>query len=105
MLIFIINNQLYFIIALAFLFIFFAIKIYRYESGIEGEAHEGEVNILGFGKAEGLYLIKVGKYYLVAGIRIKGKHKAIKKFIDLVEKNGFVPPKSYFKIVKVKNLR
>ena len=100
---FIINNQLYFIIALAFLFIFFAIKVYPYEKGTE--ENEGEINILGFGKAEGLYLIKVGKYYLVAGMRIKSKHKAIKKFIDLVERNGFVPPKSYFKMVKVKNIK
>ena len=100
---FIINNQLYFIIALAFLFIFFAIKVYRYES--EVEENEGEINILGFGKAEGLYLIKVGKYYLVAGMRVKSKHKAVKKFIALVEKNGFVPPKSYFKMVKIKNIK
>ena len=100
---FIINNQLYFIIALAFLFIFFAIKVYRYES--EEEENEGEINILGFGKAEGLYLIKVGKYYLVAGMRVKSKHKAVKKFIALVEKNGFVPPKSYFKMVKIKNIK
>lgn len=102
MLLFIINNQLYFIIALVLLFIFFAIKVYRYEA--EEENIGDEVNILGFGKAEGLYLVKVGKYYLVAGIKIKSKHKAIKKFIALVEKNGFVPPKSYFKMVKVKNL-
>ena len=102
MLVFIINNQLYFIIALVLLFIFFAIKVYRYET--EEENTGNEVNILGFGKAQGLYLVKVGKYYLVAGMKIKSKHKAIKKFIALVEKNGFVPPKSYFKMVKVKNL-
>ena len=102
MLLFIINNQLYFIIAIILLFIFFAIKVYRYET--EEENTGNEVNILGFGKAEGLYLVKVGKYYLVAGMKIKSKHKAIKKFIALVEKNGFVPPKSYFKMVKVKNL-
>ena len=102
MLLFIINNQSYFIIALVLLFIFFAIKIYRYET--EEENTGNEVNILGFGKAEGLYLVKVGKYYLVAGMKIKSKHKAIKKFIALVEKNGFVPPKSYFKMIKVKNL-
>ncbi|RZD16632.1 MAG: hypothetical protein EVJ46_06385 [Candidatus Acididesulfobacter guangdongensis] len=102
MLSFIINNQLYFIIAIILLFIFFAIKVYRYET--EEENTGNEVNILGFGKAEGLYLVKVGKYYLVAGMKIKSKHKAIKKFIALVEKNGFVPPKSYFKMVKVKNL-
>jgi flagellar biogenesis protein FliO len=102
MLVFIINNQLYFIIAIILLFIFFAIKVYRYET--EEENTGNEVNILGFGKAEGLYLVKVGKYYLVAGMKIKSKHKAIKKFIALVEKNGFVPPKSYFKMVKVKNL-
>ena len=85
------------------MFIFFAIKVYRYES--EEEENEGEINILGFGKAEGLYLIKVGKYYLVAGMRVKSKHKAVKKFIALVEKNGFVPPKSYFKMVKIKNIK
>lgn len=102
MLVFIINNQLYFIIAIILLFIFFAIKVYRYET--EEENTGNEVNILGFGKAQGLYLVKVGKYYLVAGMKIKSKHKAIKKFIDLVERNGFVPPKSYFKMVKVKNL-
>ena len=102
MLSFIINNQLYFIIAIILLFIFFAIKVYRYET--EEENTGNEVNILGFGKAEGLYLVKVGKYYLVAGMKIKSKRKAIKKFIALVEKNGFVPPKSYFKMVKVKNL-
>lgn len=102
MLVFIINNQLYFIIAIILLFIFFAIKVYRYET--EEENTGNEVNILGFGKAEGLYLVKVGKYYLVAGMKIKSKHKAIKKFMALVEKNGFVPPKSYFKMVKVKNL-
>lgn len=102
MLVFIINNQLYFIIAIILLFIFFAIKVYRYET--EEENTGNVVNILGFGKAEGLYLVKVGKYYLVAGMKIKSKHKAIKKFIALVEKNGFVPPKSYFKMVKVKNL-
>lgn len=104
MLLFIIKNQTYFIIALAVIFAFLLIKVYRYENEDE-ETPSDEVNILGFGKAEGLYLIKVGKYYLVAGMRVKSKHKAIKKFIALIEKNGFVPPKSYFKMVKVKNLK
>ena len=101
---FIIKNQLYFIIVLAFLFIFFVIKVYHYEPTSE-ESEGDEVNILGYGKAEGLYLIKVGRYYLVAGMRVRGKQKAIKKFIKLIEKNGLVPPKSYFKMVKVKNIK
>lgn len=104
MLLFIIKNQTYFIIALAAISAFLLIKVYRYESEDE-EISSDEINILGFGKAEGLYLIKVGKYYLVAGMRIKSKHKAVKKFIALIEKNGFMPPDSYFKMVKVKELK
>ena len=104
MLLFIIKYQLYFIIALGAIFAFLVIKIYKYESENEEGDGENEVNILGYGKAEGLYLIKVGRYYLVAGMRVKSKRSAIKKFINLVERNNLIPPKSYFKMVKVKEL-
>jgi len=100
MLIFIVNNQLFFIIVVSALFIIIALRIYRYE---DQNDDLGDVNILGFGKAEGVYLVKVGSYYLVAGTKLKDKKKAIKKFIEIVEKNGYVPAKTYFKMVKIKH--
>jgi len=99
MLIFVVNHQLFFIIVVSIFFVIVALRIYRYED----ENDDLDVNILGFGKAEGVYLVKVGGFYLVAGIKLKNKKKAIKKFIEIVEKNGYVPPKSYFKMVKIKH--
>jgi len=104
MLIFIINNQLFFIIVVSIIFGILAIRIYRYENKNDIEIDDG-VNILGFGRADGVYLIKVGGFYLVAGIKLKSKKKAIKKFIEIVEKNGYIPPESYFKMIKVKTLK
>jgi len=101
MLIFIVNNQLFFIIVVSIFFVIVALRIYRYED--QNDDLDDSVNILGFGKAEGVYLVKVGSYYLVAGIKLKSKKKAIKKFIEIVEKNGYVPPKTYFKMVKIKH--
>ncbi len=103
MILFILNNQLFFILVIALIFIVLALRIYRYSSA--NLDLDDETNILGFGKAEGVYLVKIGNYYLVAGMKLKNKKEAVKKFIDLVEKNGYVPPKSYFKMVKVKNLK
>lgn len=54
-------------------------------------------NIIGFGKAKGLYIIKMENYYVVAGMRVKSKRKAVKEFMKLVEENGFMPPGMYFK--------
>lgn len=54
-------------------------------------------NIIGFGKAKGLYIIKMENYYVVAGMRVKSKRKAIKEFMKLVEENGLLPPGMYFK--------
>ena len=54
-------------------------------------------NIIGFGKAKGLYIIKLDNYYVVGGYKIKSKRKAVKEFMKLVEENGFLPPGMYFK--------
>ena len=54
-------------------------------------------NVIGFGKAKGLYIIKMENYYVVAGMRVKSKRKAVKEFMKLVEDNGFMPPGMYFK--------
>ena len=54
-------------------------------------------NIIGFGKAKGLYIIKMENYYVVAGMRVKSKRKAVKEFMKLVEENGLLPPGMYFK--------
>ena len=57
-------------------------------------------NIIGFGKARGLYIIKMDNYYVVAGIKVKSKRKAVKEFMKLVEENGLLPPGMYFKTFK-----
>ncbi|MDA8299752.1 MAG: hypothetical protein M0Z57_07125 [Deltaproteobacteria bacterium] len=57
-------------------------------------------NIIGYGKAKGLYIIKMENYYVVAGIKVKSKRKAVKEFMHLVEENGFLPPGMYFKTFK-----
>jgi hypothetical protein len=54
-------------------------------------------NIVGFGKAKGLYIIKMENSYVVAGIKVKSKRKAVKEFMKLVEENSFLPPGMYFK--------
>lgn len=54
-------------------------------------------NIIGYGKAKGLYIIKMENYYVVAGMRVKSKRKAVKEFMKLVEENGFLPAGMYFK--------
>ena len=54
-------------------------------------------NIIGYGKAKGLYILKMENYYVVAGMRVKSKRKAVKEFMHLVEENGFLPPGMYFK--------
>ena len=58
---------------------------------------ELDSNIIGFGKAKGLYIIKMENYYIVAGMRVKAKRKAIKEFMHLIDDNGFLPPGMYFK--------
>lgn len=60
-----------------------------------------ENNVLGFGKAEGLYLVIVDNYYLVAGRKISSKTAAIKEFIELANKNGLT--NKDFKILKNTN--
>ena len=64
-----------------------------------GNKDDFELNskIIGFGKAKGLYIIKMENYYVVAGMRVKAKRKAIKEFMHLVDDNGFLPPGMYFK--------
>ena len=57
-----------------------------------------ENNIIGYGKAEGLYLVISNNYYIVAGRNIKNKSKAIKEFIELANKNGLT--NKDFKILK-----
>jgi prepilin-type N-terminal cleavage/methylation domain-containing protein len=100
---FVLNNQVVFIVIFSFIFIVMILRIYKYKN-IDTDNFSDEVNILGFGKAEGVYLIKVGNYYLVAGIKIKSKKAAVAKFIKLIENNGYIPPKSYFKMIRVKNI-
>ena len=46
-----------------------------------------ENNIIGYGKAEGLYLVISGNHYIVAGKQISSKTAAIKEFIELANKN------------------
>ena len=36
-------------------------------------------------------------YYVMAGMKVKSKRKAVKEFMKLVEENGFLPPGMYFK--------
>ncbi|MCL4429092.1 MAG: hypothetical protein M1276_08945 [Deltaproteobacteria bacterium] len=57
-------------------------------------------NIIGIGKASGVYLIKVKDHYIVAGIKIKNKRKAVKEFLYLVNNNGYLPPDMFFKNIK-----
>jgi hypothetical protein len=59
-------------------------------------------NIIGYGKAEGLYLIATENYYLVAGRKVRSKKKAIKEFFELINKNELLPPDMYFKIIRAK---
>ena len=59
-------------------------------------------NIIGYGKAEGLYLIATGNYYLVAGHKVRSKKKAIKEFFELINKNELLPPDMYFKVIRAK---
>jgi hypothetical protein len=58
-------------------------------------------NIIGYGKAKGLYIIKMENYYVVAGLKVKSRRKAVKEFMHLVEENGFLPPGMYFKTFKI----
>ena len=44
-------------------------------------------NVIGYGKAEGLYLVISNNYYIVAGKQISSKTAAIKEFIELCNKN------------------
>lgn len=57
-------------------------------------------NVIGVGKASGVYLIKVKNYYIVAGIKVKSKRKAVKEFLYLINKNGYIPPDMFFKNIK-----
>lgn len=100
--VFVVSNLLYIILAVIVLFIIFIFRVYKYND-LDIDIDDG-VNLLGFGKAEGVYLIKMGSYYLVAGMKVKSKKKAVFKFIELVEKNNYVPPRSYFKMIKIKNI-
>ena len=59
-------------------------------------------NIIGYGKAEGLYLIATENYYLVAGRKVRSKKKAIKEFFELINKNELLPPDMYFKVIRAK---
>ena len=61
-------------------------------------------NIIGYGKAEGLYLIAAENYYLVAGRKVRSKKKAIKEFFELVNKNELLPPDMYFKVIRAKGV-
>ena len=61
-------------------------------------------NILGYGKAEGLYLIVMENYYLVAGRKVRSKKKAIKEFFELINKNELLPPEMYFKVIRAKGV-
>ena len=58
-------------------------------------------NILGYGKAEGIYLIATKNYYLVAGHKVRSKKKAIKEFFELINKNELLPAGMYFKLIKI----
>ena len=59
-------------------------------------------NIIGYGKAEGLYLIATENYYLIAGRKVRSKKKAIKEFFELINKNELLPPDMYFKVIRAK---
>ena len=59
-------------------------------------------NIIGYGKAEGLYLIATENYYLVAGHKVRSKKKAIKEFFELINKNELLPADMYFKVIRAK---
>ena len=62
-----------------------------------------ENNIIGYGKAEGLYLVISNNYYIVAGRNIKNKSKAIKEFIELCNKNELT--NKDFKILRNTNTK
>lgn len=57
-----------------------------------------ENNVLGYGKAEGLYLVISNNYYVVAGKKISSKTKAITEFIELCNSNELTTKD--FKILK-----
>ncbi len=59
-------------------------------------------NIIGIGKASGVYLIKVKDHYIVAGLKVKSKRKAVKEFLYLINDNGYIPPDMFFKSIKSK---
>ena len=61
-------------------------------------------NLIGYGKAEGLYLIATENYYLVAGRKVRSKKKAIKEFFELINKNELLPPDVYFKVIRAKGV-
>ena len=71
------------------------------EIGNISKTFDVKSDILGFGKAEGLYLILLDNHYIVAGRNIKNKYKAIKEFIKLCNINDIEPEN--FKILKRNN--
>ncbi len=62
-------------------------------------------NIVGIGKASGVYLIKIKDYYIVAGMKVKSKRKAVKEFLYLVKNNGYIPPDMFFKGIKNNSIK
>ena len=82
------------------------VAVYFIDWGTTDEL-ELEENIIGVGKANGVYIIKGENYYVVAGTSIKSKRKAVREFLKLVERNKLLPPGMYFKMSKtsLENLR
>jgi hypothetical protein len=71
------------------------------EIGNISKTFDVKSDIIGFGKAQGLYLILSGNHYLVAGKEIKNKYKAIREFIEICNQNDIEPEN--FKILRRNN--
>lgn len=90
---------LFLLIALLIIFILFYFNFIDF--GAIYKDFDVESNVIGFGKAAGLYLILMDGYYIVAGQKIKSKKKAIKEFLELVNNNDI--DFKDFKILRTNN--
>lgn len=95
------------IILLSILFGIIIILIFFIDWGnakLEFDLNDAD-NIIGIGKATGVYLIKVKDYYIVAGLKVKSKRNAVKEFLYLINNNGYMPSDTFFKNIKNNSIK